>query len=211
MPRSVLTRDKGWLSWSGWPWIVVVAMLAVTAAALRWEGRVWWCERGDSAFWISDVWTAHCSQHWADPYTITHFSHGLIFWTVLYFWSKWVPKWSVSMRWRLCVAIAIAAAWEIVENSEFIIDRYRTVTMSLDYMGDSVANAVGDVIACGLGFVFARWAGWKWAMGVFAATEVILLFVMRDNLTLNVIMLLWPIEAIKQWQSAGQLPVTPMP
>ena len=164
---------------------------------------MWWCDEGDWAFWIGDVWTPHCSQHWADPYTITHMSHGLIFWTVLWFWAKWFPKWSVPMRWRLCVAVGIAAAWEVLENSAFIINRYRTVTMSLDYMGDSVANAIGDVIACGIGFVFAKWAGWKWAMAVFVLTEVALLLVMRDNLTLNVIMLIWPIEAIKQWQSPG--------
>lgn len=194
------------MSWAGWPWAAVLGMLGITAAMLRWQGRVWWCEQGDGAFWISDVWTPHCSQHWADPYTITHVSHGLIFWTVMHFWGKWAPRWSVPMRWRLCAAVGVAAAWEIVENTEFVINRYRTVTMSLDYMGDSVANAVGDVVACGIGLLIARWAGWKWAMGIFVATEIVLLFVMRDNLTLNVIMLFWPVQAIKDWQSYGHLP-----
>lgn len=210
MPRTVSSRDAGLLSWRGWPWVVIGLMLVMTAATLRWQGRVWWCEQGDWAFWISDVWTSHCSQHWADPYTVTHMSHGLIFWTVMYFGFRWFPKLAVPMRWRLSVAVAIAAAWEIIENTEFVINRYRTVTMSLDYMGDSVANAVGDVVACGIGFMIARWLGWKWAMGIFVLTEIVLLFVMRDNLTLNVLMLFWPIEAVKQWQSSGQTVLTPV-
>lgn len=181
--------------------MVIAGMFAAMVVSMRLMGRVWWCDQGDWAFWISDVWTPHCSQHWADPYTVTHMSHGLIFWTVLYFWGKWVPRWSVPARWRLSVSVGIAAAWEVVENTPMVIDRYRTVTMSLDYMGDSIANAVGDVAACMLGFVIAKWAGWKWAMAIFVATEIVLLFVMRDNLTLNVLMLFWPIEAIKQWQS----------
>lgn len=203
MPRSVVTRRRESFAGRAAPWAAVAALLGITALVLRWQGRVWWCEEGDSAFWISDVWTSHCSQHWADPYTITHVSHGLIFWTVMWFWAGWMPRWAPPVRWRLPIGVAVAAAWEIVENTEFVINRYRTVTMSLDYMGDSVANAVGDVIACGLGVLIARAIGWKWAMGLFVLTEIVLLFVMRDNLTLNVIMLFWPIEAIKQWQTPG--------
>lgn len=203
MPRSVVTRRRESFAGRAAPWAAVAALLGITALVLRWQGRVWWCEEGDSAFWISDVWTSHCSQHWADPYTITHVSHGLIFWTVMWFWAGWMPRWAPPVRWRLPIGVAVAAAWEIVENTEFVINRYRTVTMSLDYMGDSVANAVGDVIACGLGVLIARAIGWKWAMGLFVLTEIALLFVMRDNLTLNVIMLFWPIEAIKQWQTPG--------
>jgi hypothetical protein len=183
--------------------VVIAGMFAAMVVSMRLMGRVWWCDQGDWAFWISDVWTPHCSQHWADPYTVTHMSHGLIFWTVLYFWGKWAPRWSVPIRWRMSVAVGIAAAWEVLENTPMVIERYRTVTMSLDYMGDSIANAVGDVAACMLGFVIAKWAGWKWAMAIFVATEIVLLFVMRDNLTLNVLMLFWPIEAIKQWQAGG--------
>lgn len=205
MPRSVVTRERGSLAGRAAPWLVAAALLGITALMLRWQGRVWWCEEGDSAFWIGDVWTSHCSQHWADPYTVTHVSHGLIFWTVFCFWARWFPRTAPSVRWRLPIGMAIAAAWEIVENTEFVINRYRTVTMSLDYMGDSVANAVGDVIACGLGLLIARAVGWKWAMGLYALTEFALLFVMRDNLTLNVIMLFWPIEAIRQWQTPGHI------
>ncbi len=203
LPAKVQSRDSTSGLRRSLPWVVIAGMFAAMVVSMRLMGRVWWCDQGDWAFWISDVWTPHCSQHWADPYTVTHMSHGLIFWTVLYFWGKWVPRWSVPMRWRMSVAVGIAAAWEVLENTPMVIERYRTVTMSLDYMGDSIANAVGDVAACMLGFVIAKWAGWKWAMAIFVATEIVLLFVMRDNLTLNVLMLFWPIEAIKQWQAGG--------
>lgn len=201
LPAKVQSRDSGSGLRRSLPWVVIAGMFAAMIVSMRLMGRVWWCDQGDWAFWISDVWTPHCSQHWADPYTVTHMSHGLIFWTVLYFWGKRVPRWSVPTRWRMSVAVGVAAAWEVVENTPMVIERYRTVTMSLDYMGDSIANAVGDVAACMLGFVIAKWAGWKWAMAIFVATEIVLLLAMRDNLTLNVLMLFWPIEAIKQWQS----------
>ena len=213
MPRSVHTRYSGPGSWRGWPWVVVGVLLVITVVSLRLEGRIWWCDAepsGDWSPWISDVWTSHCSQHLADPYSITHMSHGLIFWTALFFLARWFPRVAVPMRWRLALSVGVAAAWEIVENTEFVINRYRSVTMSLDYMGDSVANSLGDVLACGLGFLIAQKLGWKWAMGIFVFTEIVLLFWMRDNLTLNVIMLLWPIDAIKEWQSSGQTMLTPV-
>jgi len=141
------------------------------------------------------------SQHLFDPYSITHVSHGLIFYGVL-----WLVARRMKMGWRFCIAIAIAAAWEILENSPFIINRYRNVTMSLEYLGDSVINALGDVASCGIGFVLARWMGWRWALALFVATEVLLLVLIKDNLTLNVIMLVWPLQAIKDWQMVGHAP-----
>ncbi len=203
LPSKVQSRDSGSFLQQALPWIVIAGMFASMVISMQLMGRVWWCEEGDWAFWISDVWTSHCSQHFADPYTITHMSHGLIFWTAIFFWGRWMPAWSVPMRWRLPVAVGIATAWEILENTPMVINRYRTVTMSLDYMGDSIANAAGDVAACMLGFVIARRLGWKWAMGILLVTEIVLLFWIRDNLTLNVIMLFWPIEAVKQWQAGG--------
>ncbi len=170
----------------------------VTAAALAIEGRIWWCACGGLQPWISDVWTSHCSQHVADPYSVTHISHGLIF----YFALAWaLPR--LSMAWRLCIALGTAAAWEILENSPMIIERYRQATMSLEYLGDSTVNALGDVASCGLGFFLARWLGLIKSLIFFVATELLLLALMRDNLTLNVLMLIYPIDAIKQWQSAG--------
>jgi hypothetical protein len=179
-------------------WLVIAAMLVATTVALRSEGRRWWCECGHPWPWITDVWSSHCSQHLLDPYSLTHVSHGLIFWTVLALMARRVP-----VPWRLCIAVALASAWEVVENSSFIIDRYREETMSQDYLGDSVANSLGDILSCVAGFFAARWLGWRWTVALFLTTELALLGLIRDNLTLNVIMLVWPIKAIKAWQSVG--------
>ena len=162
------------------------------------EGRIWWCECGRPWPWITDVWTRHCSQHLADPYSITHVSHGMILYGLL----AWLlPRW--DLRWRLWIAVGVAGAWEVLENSPPIIERYRTATMSLDYMGDSIVNSLGDTIACGLGFFLARRLGLVRTAAVFLSSEVILLMMMRDNLILNVLMLIYPVEAIKDWHSFG--------
>ncbi len=180
------------------PWLTIAAILLVTTAALKLEGRILWCDCGHSWLLVSDVWSHHCSPHPFDPYSLTHLSHGLIFFTAL---ALLAPR--LSIPWRLCTAIAIAAAWEIVENSTFIIDRYRTATMSLDYLGDSVINSLGDIASCWIGFVIAQRVGWRWTLAIFLAIELVLLALIRDNLTLNVIMLIYPIHVIKAWQSVG--------
>jgi len=203
LPRTIHTRQSVPRALRVLPWLVIAAILGATVIAMRLEGRIWWCEEGDWSIWISNVWTSHCSQHWFDPYSITHMAHGLIFFCAMVLLAHLAPRWSVPQRWRLCVAIGIAAAWEVLENSPIIINRYRTATMSLDYLGDSIANAVGDIVACAIGFAIARRIGWKWSLGLLLATEIVLLFLIRDNLTLNVIMLIRPIEAVKQWQAGG--------
>ena len=178
--------------------LIILAILAVTIFAMRIEGRVWWCECRTFRVWIGDVWTLHCSQHLLDPYSLTHFSHGLIFFSVL---ALVCPR--VSLAWRLCIAIGIAAGWEILENSPLIINRYRTATMSLDYLGDSSVNAVGDVLCCFAGLFVARWLGlWKTVL-LFLALEIALVFWIRDSLLLSTFMLISPIETIKTWQSQG--------
>ncbi len=195
------------------PVIAILLTLAATIAVLRWEGRVWWCACGSWELWKSDVWSSHCSQHVADPYTISHISHGLLFWC-LFSWlgDRLFPRrWPAAAGrftfwWRLALAVLAASIWEIAENSTYIIERYRTVTMSLDYMGDSVTNAACDVLFCALGFFIAQRLKMKGTLLLFLAFEIILLVTIKDNLTLNVIMLAWPIEAIKHWQAAGHLP-----
>mgnify|MGYP002368631956 CR=1 FL=1 len=181
--------------------MVTGLIAAVTVVSLRLEGHRGWCAIGDWSPWISDVWSSHCSQHVFDPYSITHVSHGLIFYGALRLLAP-----GMRLGWRFCIAIGVAAAWEIAENSPFVIERYRRVTMSLEYLGDSVTNALGDILSCAIGFVLARWLGWRWALLLFVATELLLLLLIRDNLTLNVIMLVWPLKAIKDWQMVGHLP-----
>jgi hypothetical protein len=197
-----------------WPAVAVAAITLAMVAAMVLQGRVWFSTTGHIALWHSDVWSSECSQQLFDPYSITHVSHGFIF-AGLFGWLGalaatrlgWGWGWAGQRRWQFVAAIALAALWEAVENSAWIIDRYRSVTMSLEYMGDSVFNSVGDLISCAIGFAIAHRLGlWKTA-ALFVLTELFLLWFIRDNLTLNVVMLLWPIESIKAWQSAGQ-PVT---
>ena len=106
----------------------------------------------------------------------------------------------LSVAWNFAATLTLEALWEIVENSPFVIDRYRTGTAALGYEGDSIVNALGDSASCALGWALARRLGWRWSIAVWVAVEVILLLWIRDNLLLNVVMLLAPIEAIKQWQ-----------
>jgi hypothetical protein len=97
----------------------------------------------------------------------------------------------------------VEAGWEILENSPIIIDRYRSATASLGYNGDSIVNSTGDLLSCAVGYALAQRIGWKWSIGLFVVIELVMLLMIRDNLTLNVIMLLYPIEAIKRWQGGA--------
>ena len=103
----------------------------------------------------------------------------------------------------MILATGLEMGWELLENSPWVIERYRQQTASLDYMGDSIVNSVGDVLCAVVGFWFASRVGWKWAVVVFVVIELGLLIAVRDNLTLNVVMLFWPLEAVKAWQLRG--------
>jgi len=183
--------------------LISLAIFGATAIIIRLEGQPWWCECGKLWLWVSDIWSSHCSQHLLDPYSITHVAHGMILWGALAFLPKRVRP---RPDWQFCIAIALEAAWEVLENSPFVINRYRQQTMALDYLGDSVVNALGDIVACALGFVLARKLGLRWTIVLFIVMELVLLFWIRDNLTLNVLMLILPIEAIKNWQTVGHAP-----
>ena len=177
------------------PYIAFGILIAVAVTVLRLQGRVWWCQAGDYAPWSWAVWSAHNSQHVIDAYSFTHVLHG-----VVEFWLIGLVFRRMPLAWRFVVAVAIESTWEIVENTSYVIQRYREATMSLDYFGDSVINSVADIFCCALGF----WIAWKlrfWkSLALFVLTEVVLILTIRDSLIINVIMLLWPIEAIKNWQ-----------
>ncbi len=182
----------------GFVYCLVVA--ALTAVTLKLMGRIGWCSCGrlDPTSW--DIWSAHNSQHLIDPYTFSHVLHGVIFYWAL----SLVPDRFIGHR-RFLAAVTIEACWELLENSPIIIDRYRAATISLDYYGDSIANSFFDIVACGLGYWFARSVRWHWSVAAFAATEVAMLLTIRDSLGLNVLMLLSPIDGIREWQ-AGSMP-----
>ena len=186
------------------PAIACGALVAAMVAALRIEGRRWWCACGDAKPWSWDVWSSHCSQHVVDPYSLSHFSHGLIGFALLHPAAR-----RLGIGWRFCLVLAFATGWEVLENSSLVIERYRSATMSLDYLGDSVINSLGDVAACALGFATAQRLGWLRGLGLFVALDLLSLGWIRDNLTLNVLMLVSPVDAIRHWQTVGHVPLAP--
>jgi hypothetical protein len=177
------------------PMIAAAAITIASVATLFFMGRVWWCKVGDVSPWAWDVWSPHNSQHFIDPYSFTHVLHG-----VLEFWLIGIVFFRVPLVWRFVIAIFIESSWEVLENTNWIIERYREATMSLDYFGDSILNSIADIACCGIGFWIAYKLRFWRSLALFVVTEIVLLFWIRDSLIVNLIMLLWPIDAIKQWQ-----------
>lgn len=160
------------------------------------QGRIWWCKLGDYRIYVNEAWnSSHTSQHFLDPYTFTHILHG-----VMFFWLASVIFSKFSVSWKLFAAICIEAAWEVLENTNFIIEKYRENTASLDYFGDSIINSIGDLLACAAGFLISQKIGWWKSLIFFLLTEIMLLMWIRDGLLLNILMLIYPLDAVKNWQ-----------
>lgn len=174
---------------------VIVLIFGMTATILYSMGRVISCTCGKITFWQGNIWSSENSQQLSDWYTFSHLIHGfLLYW----FFSGVAKKWKVETR--LIITLLIEASWEILENSPIIINRYRAQTASLDYFGDSVINSLSDIFACLVGFWLAgRLPVWA-SVVVVILMELIVGYVIRDNLTLNIVMLIHPIQAIKDWQ-----------
>lgn len=181
------------------PWLLMLCAFAVAVIVENFEGRVWWCQAGDYLPWSWDIWSRHNSQHLVDQYSFTHILHGL-----LEFWLIGLVFRRVPLAWRLLIAVMIESTWEIVENSSYVIERYRTATISLDYFGDSIINSLSDITACATGFVIAYKLRFWRSLALFVVTEIVLIFWIHDSLLINIIMLIYPVEAIKAWQMAGQ-------
>lgn len=178
-----------------WAWGAIGALIVGAVAGLYWQGRLWICRCGRVLLWTGDVWSSDNSQHVSDPYSFTHIEHGLIFYVVL---DLVFPR--MRFVWKLCVALVVEAVWEVFENSAFVIQRYREVTAALGYEGDTIVNSVGDILFCALGVGIARYLGGWRAMVLLVVMEVVLVVWIRDSLLLNVIMLVYPLEAIRVWQ-----------
>jgi Protein of unknown function (DUF2585) len=178
------------------PYVVIAAIILLAAAWLYWIGREPWCKCGYIKLWHGEVVSSENSQHLMDWYTPSHVLHGFAFYAFL-----WLVARRLAFGWRLAIATAVEAAWEVIENSDAIIERYRAVTISLDYYGDSVLNTVADIGAMMLGFWLAsRLPVWL-TVALFLLAEGVTIWLIRDGLLLNILMLIYPLDAVATWQA----------
>lgn len=177
--------------------LLAALVAAAGAGVLLAMGRVPICDCGTVRLWHGEVVSAENSQHLTDWYSPSHVLHGLAFYALLH-WL--LPRWRIGQR--LVAATLIETGWEVLENTDAVIERYREATIALDYYGDSVVNSVADIAMMWLGFLIA-WRVPVWlSVALFVAAELVVGLVIRDGLLLNVLMLLWPLDAVRDWQAA---------
>jgi len=185
---------------------ILVSLLITIAAVLILlaMGRPPICECGYVKLWHGDINSMGNSQHIADWYTPSHIIHGPIFYALGWLlFAKWKIGGENAVRWGLPLAVLLEAAWEVLENTQMVIDRFRSVTANWGYSGDSVLNSFADIGWMAFGFYLAMRLPIKVTIVLSVALEVLAAWVVRDGLTLTVIMLLFPIDAIAEWQAAG--------
>lgn len=178
------------------PWLLSLAIVLIGAVWLWMSGRTLICTCGRVELFAGIGHPDGSSQHLTDWYTPSHLLHGILFFAALWLVARRLP-----LAWRLTIAVLVETAWEMVENSTWVIERYRQVTVSKDYNGDTVINSVADIAAMVLGFGLARvlpvWA----SVAIVIGFELLTAWLIRDGLALNVLMLLWPVDAVREWQA----------
>jgi hypothetical protein len=179
-------------------WAIGAATIAMAAIAELAMGRKIWGISGEPGVWAGDVNSSHNSQYMTDPYSFSHITHGILFYALTWLFARKLP-----VRVRALIALGVEAAWEIVENTDMIIQRYRAATISLHYYGDSVMNSMCDILSCMVGFGLAYLLPARVSIVAVVVLELTLALWIRDGLFLNIVMLIHPISAIRAWQSAG--------
>ena len=179
-------------------WVIGATTMAVAALAELAMGRKIWGISGQPGVWAGDVSSSHNSQFLTDPYTFSHITHGMLFFALLWLFARNIP-----VRLRALIAVAVESAWEIFENTDMVIERYRAATISLHYYGDSVMNSMCDILACMVGFGLAYLLPRRVSIVTVIVLELTLALWIRDGLFLNILMLIHPVPAIRSWQSGG--------
>src|SRR4026209_238383 len=178
-----------------WQIVAIGLVLLLVIVLLRAEGRMFLCDCGHFAVWTADTCSSQTSQQLFDPYSFTHVLHGfLFFWLIALLFRRMNPSRQVVL------AVLLEGAWEVFENTRFVIDKYRTETAALGYQGDTIVNSFGDVACALVGFLIARRLGWTRSLIAFLLVEVFLTLWIHDSLLLQILMLVRPVEAIKLWQ-----------
>jgi hypothetical protein len=200
MAISIRSRSRRTSPRTAWiALLCILIIMALQALVLQSMGRVWLCTCGTVRLWVGDIWSSEMSQQLTDWYTASHIVHGILFYAVLRLLLPRTPTLA-----RLAIAVGIEAAWEMAENSPWVIEAYRKQALAAGYTGDSILNSLSDTLAMITGFVLARLLPWKATVTLVLVLEIGVGALVHDNLTLNILNFIHRFPAVEAWQSRAQ-------